>query len=56
MIAHVPTKTAEAVSDAMISLLAPFSACVHTLTTDNGKEFAGHERIAKTLDAVQKRV
>ena len=40
----------------MISLLAPFSACVHTLTTDNGKAFAGHERIAKTLDAVQKRI
>ena len=35
----------------MISLLAPFAACVHTLTTDNGKELAQHERIAGTLDA-----
>jgi len=51
LIAHVPFKTAQAVSDAMISLLTPFSACVHTLTTDNGKEFAHHERIASELGA-----
>jgi len=51
LIAHVPFKTAQAVSDAMISLLTPFATCVHTLTTDNGKEFAQHERIAKELGA-----
>ena len=51
LIAHVPRKTAQAVSDAMISLLTPFANCVHTLTTDNGKEFAQHERIAETLNA-----
>jgi IS30 family transposase len=51
LIAHVPFKTAQAVSDAMISLLTPFAACVHTLTTDNGKEFAQHERIASKLGA-----
>ncbi|MDX1251761.1 MAG: IS30 family transposase [Gammaproteobacteria bacterium] len=51
LIAHVPFKTAQAVSDAMISFLTPFAACVHTLTTDNGKEFAQHERVAKELDA-----
>ena len=51
LIAHVPNKTTQAVSDAMISLLTPFAACVHTLTTDNGKEFAQHERIAKQLGA-----
>ena len=51
LIAHVPFKTAQAVSDAMISLLTPFAACVHTLTTDNGKEFTQHERIAKKLGA-----
>ena len=50
LIAHVPAKTAQAVSDAVISLLTPFADCVHTLTTDNGKEFAQHERIAKKLD------
>ena len=51
LIAQVPTKAADIVSDAMISLLKPYAACVHTLTTDNGKEFAEHERIARTLDA-----
>jgi len=51
LIAHVPSKTAPAVSDAMICLLTPFAACVHTLTTDNGREFAQHERIAGKLDA-----
>ena len=51
LIAHVPFKTAQAVSDTMISLLKPFAHCVHTLTTDNGKEFAQHERVASALDA-----
>jgi hypothetical protein len=31
-------------------MLKPYSMCVHTLTTDNGREFAQHERIASTLD------
>ena len=35
----------------MISLLTPFADCVHTVTSDNGKEFAQHGRIAKDLDA-----
>ena len=51
LIAHIPFKTAQSVSEAMISLLTPFAHCVHTLTTDNGKEFAQHERIAKELNA-----
>ena len=51
LIAHIPAKTAQNVTNAMISLLTPFMACVHTLTTDNGKEFAQHERIAEKLGA-----
>ena len=51
LMVHVPFKTAQAVSDAMISLLTPFAACVHTMTTDNGREFAQHERIVKELGA-----
>jgi IS30 family transposase len=51
LIAHVSSKTAQAVADTMISLLTPFAACVHTLTTDNGKEFAQHERVAGKLAA-----
>ena len=51
LMAHVPAKTAQNVSDAIVSLLTPFKKFVHTLTTDNGKEFAQHERIAEKLDA-----
>ena len=51
LIAHIPFKTARAVSDAIISLLTPFASHVHTLTTDNGKEFAQHERVAENLSA-----
>jgi transposase, IS30 family len=51
LIGKVPHKTAQAVSDTIISLLTPFSHWVHTLTTDNGKEFAQHERIAESIDA-----
>lgn len=51
LIAHIPAKTAQNVTNAMVSLLTPFIACVHTLTTDNGKEFAQHERIAEKLGA-----
>jgi IS30 family transposase len=35
----------------MISLLTPFAACVHTLTTDNGKEFASTSGSPATLGA-----
>ncbi len=31
--------------------LKPFASEVHTLTYDNGKEFAYHQRIAEALDA-----
>ncbi|GLR65007.1 IS30 family transposase [Marinospirillum insulare] len=47
----VEHKDAESVKNAIIELLAPFAAAglVHTLTADNGKEFAEHEAIAKAL-------
>lgn len=51
LIGKVERKTAQAVSDTMIALLTPFAHCVHTLTTDNGKEFAQHERIAHSIKA-----
>ncbi len=35
----------------MVSLLRSFAECVHTLTTDNGREFAQHQRIAGELGA-----
>lgn len=51
LIAKVPTKEAEGVKDAMLTLLSPLSASIHTITSDNGKEFARHESIAKAPNA-----
>lgn len=51
LIGHVKHKTAQAVADTIISLLTPFSDYVHTITTDNGKEFSHHERMAESLGA-----
>jgi IS30 family transposase len=51
LIAKVRKKTAEAVSEAIIRLLKPLSHWVHTLTADNGREFAMHKKIARALDA-----
>ena len=45
----VSKRTKEAVKEMIITLLADFP--VHTITCDNGKEFAGHEDIAKALEA-----
>lgn len=47
----VERKTAQAVSHAMTSLLNPYRNKVHTVTSDNGREFARHEEIAATLKA-----
>lgn len=51
LIAHVSCKSAQLVSEAIVALLTPFKTCVHTLTTDNGKEFAQHAQIASALKA-----
>jgi IS30 family transposase len=47
----VTQRLANWVADATISLLCPFADLVHTITGDNGKEFAEHVRIAETLKA-----
>ena len=51
LITKVETKGAEGIKDAVISLLKPLARHVHTITSDNGKEFAKHEVIAETLNA-----
>lgn len=51
LLRKVERKTAQAVADAVIDLLKPFSQPLHTITADNGKEFADHERIANDLHA-----
>lgn len=51
LIAKVEQKTADQVATEIIRLLKPYADTVHTLTSDNGKEFAGHKNIAKALNA-----
>jgi IS30 family transposase len=51
LIHKVERKTAQCVSRAIIKLLKPFSDRVITLTSDNGKEFAEHKKIADKLNA-----
>jgi IS30 family transposase len=45
----LPSKHAEGVTGAVTRLLRPHKRKRHTVTFDNGKEFAGHEEIAKEL-------
>ena len=47
----VESKRAVVVREAIVELLAPYQEQTHTLTFDNGKEFAEHERIAAALGA-----
>lgn len=52
VIAKSPNKTASEVKAAILSGMRPFADHTHTLTYDNGKEFALHQDIAKELGAV----
>lgn len=44
-------KVASKLREALIKVLKPIKNRVHTLTFDNGKEFAEHEEMAKALEA-----
>ena len=45
------SKYAKGVTAVIQSLFEPYRDLCHTITFDNGKEFAGHETIAAYLDA-----
>jgi IS30 family transposase len=49
-IGRVATKHSDIVSAIMIDLLKSMKDVSHTITLDNGKEFSGHEKIAKSLN------
>jgi IS30 family transposase len=51
LLAKVEHATAEAVEAAITRLLEPLASRVHTITSDNGREFAHHQHIASTLRA-----
>ena len=50
LIKKVESKHADKVTSAVIDLLYPIKALTHTITSDNGKEFAYHEQISQALD------
>jgi len=50
LIGKVSRKTAKTVCDVIINLLTPLKDRTHSLTSDNGKEFALHQEIASHLD------
>ena len=50
LIARLANKSAQEVERTTINLLDSIKEKVHTVTSDNGKEFAKHECIAKNLD------
>jgi IS30 family transposase len=51
LMAKVERKTADQVATTIVRLLRPHAKKVHTLTSDNGKEFARHKDIAESLNA-----
>jgi len=51
ILALAKDKSAKAVKEALIGALQPHAAQVHTITYDNGKEFAHHSEIATALGA-----
>jgi len=49
LLGKVTHRTAQAVQNQIHRLLLPVADKAHTLTSDHGKEFAGHEQIAEML-------
>ena len=50
-IKQVVDKKADTVTQALIDILSPYKNRVLTITVDNGKEFASHQKIAQALGA-----
>jgi len=48
---HIRSKHADGVTTSINGLLMPYKDRCHTITFDNGKEFAEHEKMAKALKA-----
>ena len=50
-IVKVSRKTADEVVQAIVDQLKPYKDFVHILTSDNGKQFAFHQKISLELSA-----
>jgi len=51
ILGKVPTKCATGVMEKTIEIMQDYTGWIHTITADNGKEFARHEDISKGLQA-----
>lgn len=51
MLVKISRRTAEDTEAALLKRFLPICEFVHTLTADNGKEFANHQNVGNTLDA-----
>lgn len=51
LIQQLPDRQARGVCNAVVRLLRPFKSRVLTITADNGKEFAQHQRMGRLLQA-----
>lgn len=51
LIVKAPDKQAGTIQTKIINALAPYKELVHTITSDNGKEFANHQFVAQKLNA-----
>jgi len=51
VVKRIESKHAKITADAFIESMLPLKGSVYTITLDNGKEFAQHERIAQALGA-----
>jgi len=45
----IPSKQSSIVTQAITALLEDWKPYLHTITADNGKEFAGHQNVAESL-------
>lgn len=52
-IKKLPNKEAAGVRDGLIEILSPYKDRLHTITSDNGREFSLHEKVAERLSCVQ---
>ena len=50
LIKNVPNRQADVVTKALIEMITPIKAITHTITSDNGKEFAYHKEVSAALD------
>jgi IS30 family transposase len=49
LIVKIPNKEAMTIQNAIIDTLRPIKASIHSITSDNGTEFANHRHISDTL-------